>query len=202
MRDAFAEESDSKKESARWVEQLGAELAASAARRAQPGEQKQPTIYETMLRELNTFMAEHVKKPEGPKSRHTASDIIADALANRQEYAAVWQTAQANLLEKYANDPAMLEALREFNETSPLFGGTGPDTTMMKAVAEAALENDVTVKNMVVRGQYDADALTNQIAGTLIQRTRASTDADRAVIREAVQRYYSAENGERREICL
>lgn len=189
MRDAYTEESDSPKESPRWVEQLGAELAASAARRAQPGKQRQPTVYETILRELNTFMAEHVKRPEGPKSRQTASDIIADALSNRQEYAAAWQTAQANLLEKYAGNPAMLEALREFNETSPLFGGTGTDTTMMKAVAEAALENDISIKNLVVRGEYDVEALTNQIAGTLIQRTGASTETDRAVIREAVQRY-------------
>lgn len=179
-------------ESPGWVEQLGRDLARNAASRAAPRTARRATVYETALRDLNAVMREHVQRGpvQGAETR-TVYDTVADLLNNRQEYAAAWQTAQNELLERYRDDPAMLEALHEFNETSPLYGGAGPDTTMLRAVTEAALEQDVDLKETVIRGQYDAEALTNQIADQLIRQTGVTDETDRMVLRDAVQRWVS-----------
>lgn len=190
MTGAYQSGETEKPRSERWVDRLGADLARNAERRAKPSKEKQSTVYETVLRDLSAAMADHVRKGPVRKGRErTVYDTITDMLTNRQEYAAAWQTAQNTLLEKYSNDPAMMEAFKEFNETSPLYGGIGPDSAMMKAVAQAALDQDLTVKDLVIRGTYDADALTNQIFDELVRRVSPQSGTDRAVLREAVQRY-------------
>lgn len=172
-----------------WVEQLGRDLARNARNRAGLGGEKQgPSFYSTLLNDLTSLMNEHVPKRtrEGPK--RTAADKIADLFANRAEYARAWEQAKTELAERYKDNPEALDALDDFLNASMGYNGAGPDTTMMRAVAEAALSNDVKLKELVVRGKYDADALVEQLSNTLIQETNAS-GTDAGIIRDAVHRY-------------
>ena len=172
-----------------WVEQLGRDLARNARNRAGLGGEKQgPSFYSTLLNDLTSLMNEHVPKRtrEGPK--RTAADKIADLFANRAEYARAWEQAKTELAERYKDNPEALDALDDFLNASMGYNGAGPDTTMMRAVAEAALLNDVKLKELVVRGKYDADALVEQLSNTLIQETNAS-GPDAGIIRDAVRRY-------------
>lgn len=172
-----------------WVEQLGRDLARNARNRAGLGGEKQgPSFYSTLLNDLTSLMNEHVPKRtrEGPK--RTAADKIADLFANRAEYARAWEQAKTELAERYKDNPEALDALDDFLNASMGYNGAGPDTTMMRAAAEAALLNDVKLKELVVRGKYDADALVEQLSNTLIQETNAS-GTDAGIIRDAVRRY-------------
>lgn len=172
-----------------WVEQLGQDLAKNARNRAGLGGERQgPSFYSTLLNDLTSLMNEHVPKRTKDGTKRTASDKIADLFANRAEYARAWEQAKAELAEQYKGDQHALDVLEDFLYGTMNYNGVGPDTTMMRAVAEAALENDVKLKELVVRGKYDTDALVEQLSNTLIQRTNASgPDAD--IVRGAVRRY-------------
>lgn len=172
-----------------WVEQLGRDLARNARNRAGLGGEKQgPSFYSTLLNDLTSLMNEHVPKRTGERTKRTAADKIADLFANRAEYARAWEQAKTELAERYKDNPEALDALDDFLNASMGYNGAGPDTTMMRAVAEAALLNDVKLKELVVRGKYDADALVEQLSNTLIQETNAS-GPDAGIIRDAVRRY-------------
>lgn len=172
-----------------WAEQLGRDLARNARNRAGLGGEKQgPSFYSTLLNDLTSLMNEHVPKRTGERTKRTAADKIADLFANRAEYARAWEQAKTELAERYKDNPEALDALDDFLNASMGYNGAGPDTTMMRAVAEAALSNDVKLKELVVRGKYDADALVEQLSNTLIQETNAS-GTDAGIIRDAVRRY-------------
>lgn len=172
-----------------WVEQLGRDLARNARNRAGLGGEKQgPSFYSTLLNDLTSLMNEHVPKRTGERTKRTAADKIADLFANRAEYARAWEQAKTELAERYKDNPEALDALDDFLNASMGYNGAGPDTTMMRAAAEAALLNDVKLKELVVRGKYDADALVEQLSDTLIQKTNAS-GTDAGIIRDAVRRY-------------
>lgn len=172
-----------------WVEQLGRDLARNARNRAGLGGEKQgPSFYSTLLNDLTSLMNEHVPKRTGERTKRTAADKIADLFANRAEYSRAWEQAKTELAERYKDNPEALDALDDFLNASMGYNGAGPDTTMMRAAAEAALLNDVKLKELVVRGKYDADALVEQLSNTLIQETNAS-GPDAGIIRDAVRRY-------------
>lgn len=188
MREGYRQADAEESESPGWVEQLARDLAKSAGRRAGGGRTASASIYRTLLGDLNAFMSEHVAAQRNSSQKRTAADKIADLFANREEYARAWESAKERLRETYKDSPAALEALEDFLQASIGYNGVGPDTTMLRAVTEAALENDVTIKDAVIRGQYDRAALVNQIADTLIQRTGAK-GSDQTVVRNAVERW-------------
>lgn len=172
---------------ATWVEQLGRELAKNASNRARPQKTEQ-TIYKTILSDLNAFMSEHVNKGKLSAPKRTAAERIADFFNNREEYARAWDSAQRRLREEYAGDQDMLNKLDEFLDSTIAYNAVGPDTVMLRAVADAALENDVSLKDYVIKGKYDEDALVSQISSTLIEETGA-TGSDKTVITDAVRRF-------------
>lgn len=172
---------------ATWVEQLGRELAKSASNRARPQKTEQ-TIYKTILSDLNAFMSEHVNKGKLSAPKRTAAERIADFFNNREEYARAWDSAQRRLREEYAGDQDMLNKLDEFLDSTIAYNAVGPDTVMLRAVADAALENDVSLKDYVIKGKYDEDALVSQISSTLIEETGV-TGSDKTVITDAVRRF-------------
>lgn len=172
---------------ATWVEQLGRELAKNASNRARPQNTEQ-TIYKTILSDLNAFMSEHVNKGKLSAPKRTAAERIADFFNNREEYARAWDSAQRRLREEYAGDQDMLNRLDEFLDSTISYNAVGPDSIMLRAVADAALENDVSLKDYVIKGKYDEDALVSQISSTLIEETGA-TGSDKTVITDAVRRF-------------
>ena len=172
---------------ATWVEQLGRELAKNASNRARPKNTEQ-TIYKTILSDLNAFMSDHVNKGKLSAPKRTAAERIADFFNNREEYARAWDSAQRRLREEYAGDQDMLNKLDEFLDSTISYNAVGPDSVMLRAVADAALENDVSLKDYVIKGKYDEDALVSQISSTLIEETGA-TGSDKTVITDAVRRF-------------
>ena len=191
MREAFAEMErgqNGAENAPGWVEQLGKDLARNAARRVEGSRTRPASFYSTLLGDLNALMAQHVDAKKGTAARRTAADRIADIFANREEYIRAWNSAKAELAERYRNNPAALEALEDFMYAGLNYNGAGPDTVMMRAAAEAALENDVGIRDIVIRGTYDMDALAEQISNTLIANTNAS-GPDAVIVRDAVRRY-------------
>ncbi len=190
MRDAFQEIANAERGTSprSWVEQLGQDLARNTEKRAFGSNGQNTTFYPTLLNDLNSLMHNFVRTERGEVVKRSASDKIADLFANRAEYARAWEQAKNVLRERYGNDPQALDTLEDFLNSTMNYNGTGSDAVMMRAVAEAALENDVNLKDLVIRGEYDLDALAGQIADTLLQKTNAS-GPDVAVVQDAVRRY-------------
>lgn len=190
MRDAFQEIANAERGTSprSWVEQLSQDLARNVENRAFGSKNQSASIYSTLLNDLNSLMHNFVRTERGEVVKRSASDKIADLFANRAEYARAWEQAKNVLRERYGNDPQALDTLEDFLNSTMNYNGTGSDADMMRAVAEAALENDVNLKDLVIRGEYDLDALAGQIADTLLQKTNAS-GPDVAVVQDAVRRY-------------
>ena len=190
MRDAFQEIANAERGTSprSWVEQLSQDLARNVENRAFGSKNQSASIYSTLLNDLNSLMHNFVRTERGEVVKRSASDKIADLFANRAEYARAWEQAKNVLRERYGNDPQALDTLEDFLNSTMNYNGTGSDAVMMRAVAEAALENDVNLKDLVIRGEYDLDALAGQIADTLLQKTNAS-GPDVAVVQDAVRRY-------------
>ena len=190
MRDAFQEIANAERGTSprSWVEQLSQDLARNVENRAFGSKNQSASIYSTLLNDINSLMHNFVRTERGEVVKRSASDKIADLFANRAEYARAWEQAKNVLRERYGNDPQALDTLEDFLNSTMNYNGTGSDAVMMRAVAEAALENDVNLKDLVIRGEYDLDALAGQIADTLLQKTNAS-GPDVAVVQDAVRRY-------------
>lgn len=171
-----------------WVEQLGRELANRAAA-SQTDRTSNPTAYQTILGDLTAFMNNYLngrKRESGPK--RTAAERLADFFQNREEYAAAWNQAKDRLRARYGKDRQMMDRLEDFLNGTISYSGAGSDAVMLEAVTRAALENDVNMDRMIVRQQYDEDALAGQVADTLIRQTGAE-GSDQQIIRDAVLRH-------------
>lgn len=171
-----------------WVEQLGRELANRAAA-SQTDRTSNSTAYQTILGDLTAFMNNYLngrKRESGPK--RTAAERLADFFQNREEYAAAWNQAKDQLRARYGKDRQMMDRLEDFLNGTISYSGAGSDAVMLEAVTRAALENDVNMDRMIVRQQYDEDALAGQVADTLIRQTGAE-GSDQQIIRDAVLRH-------------
>ena len=171
-----------------WVPTLAHELASKAESRAKDTTAKQKTIYETISGDLSAFMMQHVDDHRGKAPKRTAADRLADYFANKQEYSRAWNDARNALRKKYKNDPKMMDRLEAFLNSPIMYNGESADTVMLRAVTDAALANDLDIKDLTLQNKYDADALVNQIADTLIKQTGAK-GSDEIVIRDAVKRH-------------
>ena len=171
-----------------WVESLGRELAKNADQRANPNPVRERTVYETVSSDLNAFMRQYIDDRRQTRKPRTAAERLTDFFNNRKEYAQAWKTAQDTLRSQYANNRDMLDRLEEFINGTIGYNARGSDAVMMRAVADAALQEDVKLKELAIRRRYDLDALSTQIADRLIQQTEAK-DSDSIIIRDAVKRY-------------
>ena len=183
----FSGRDNAKKSETRWVYQLARDLARNAANRASDKTAVRP-VYSIMLGDLTSFMNQYVSKGKNLSPRRTAADTLADFFNNREEYAVAWNAARESIRQRYAGDPVMLDRLEDFLGGTMRYNATGTDAVMLRAVAEAALESDVSVKDMVLRGKYDPKTLSDFIAFNLITKTGAA-GADADTITYAAQRY-------------
>lgn len=171
-----------------WVEQLGRELANRAAA-FQTGRTSNPTAYQTILGDLTAFMNSYLsRRKQSTGAKRTAAERLADFFQNREEYAAAWNQAKDQLRARYGKDRQMMDRLEDFLNGTISYSGAGSDAVMLEAVTRAALENDVNMDRMIVRQQYDEDALAGQVADTLIRQTGAE-GSDQQIIRDAVLRH-------------
>ena len=171
-----------------WVESLGRELAKNVDQRANPKPVRERTVYETVSSDLNAFMRQYIDNRQQSRKTRTAAERLTDFFNNRKEYAQAWKTAQNTLRSRYANNRDMLDRLEEFINGTIGYNARGSDAVMMRAVADAALQEDVKLKELVIRRRYDLDTLSSQIADRLIQQTGAE-DSNAIIIRDAVKRY-------------
>ena len=171
-----------------WVESLGRELAKNTEQRVNPKPVRERTVYETVSSDLNAFMRQYIDNRQQSRKTRTAAERLTDFFNNRKEYAQAWKTAQNTLRSRYANNRDMLDRLEEFINGTIGYNARGSDAVMMRAVADAALQEDVKLKELVIRRRYDLDALSSQIADRLIQQTGAK-DSNAIIIRDAVKRY-------------
>lgn len=171
-----------------WVEQLGRELANRAAA-SQTDRTSNSTAYQTILGDLTAFMKSYLsRRNQGNGPKRTAAERLADYFQNREEYAAAWNQAKDRLRARYGKDRQMMDRLEDFLNGTISYSGAGSDAVMLEAVTRAALENDVNMDRMIVRQQYDEDALAGQVADTLIRQTGAE-GSDQQIIRDAVLRH-------------
>lgn len=171
-----------------WVEQLGRELANRAAA-SQTDRTSNPTAYQTILGDLTAFMNSYLsRRKQSTGAKRTAAERLADFFQNREEYAAAWNQAKDRLRARYGKDRQMMDRLEDFLNGTISYSGAGSDAVMLEAVTRAALENDVNMDRMIVRQQYDEDALAGQVADTLIRQTGAE-GSDQQIIRDAVLRH-------------
>lgn len=171
-----------------WVEQLGRELANRAAA-SQTDRTSNPTAYQTILGDLTAFMNSYLSmRKQSTGAKRTAAERLTDFFQNREEYAAAWNQAKDQLRARYGEDQQMMDRLEDFLNGTISYSGAGSDAVMLEAVTRAALENDVNMDRMIVRQQYDEDALAGQVADTLIRQTGAE-GSDQQIIRDAVLRH-------------
>lgn len=173
----------------RWVYKLANALAKNAGNRASDKNSVKP-IYSIILSDLNSFMNQYVSKGKDISPKRTAIDTLTDFFNNRQEYATAWNESRNILKRRYRDDPVMLDRLEDFIFGTLSYNATGNDSVMLKAIASIALENDIKIKDIVIKGKYDADSLINSISSDLIEKTGAS-GSDATAIIDAVSRYVS-----------
>lgn len=171
-----------------WVEQLGRELANRASA-SQTDRTSNPTAYQTILGDLTAFMNSYLsRRNQSTGAKRTAAERLTDFFQNREEYAAAWNQAKDQLRARYGEDRQMMDRLEDFLNGTISYSGAGSDAVMLEAITRAALENDVNMDRMIVRQQYDEDALAGQVADTLIRQTGAE-GSDQQIIRDAVLRH-------------
>lgn len=189
--ETYADDIDSfikSEEESGWVSQLGMELARNASRRATDSTYTSPTFYQTILSDLTHFMENYVDKRPKTAAKRTAANRLTDYFQNRSEYTRAWIAAQSALREQYKESPFMLERLEDFLLNGIDYNAVGPDQIVGRAVADAAINEDVDLQKLLVRWNYDKDALVLQISSNLIQETGAE-GADAIMIHDAVARH-------------
>lgn len=189
--ETYADDIDSfikSEEESGWVSQLGMELARNASRRATDSTYTSPTFYQTILSDLTHFMENYVDKRPKTAAKRTAANRLTDYFQNRSEYTRAWIAAQSALREQYKESPFMLDRLEDFLLNGIDYNAVGPDQIVGRAVADAAINEDVDLQKLLVRWNYDKDALVLQISSNLIQETGAE-GADAIMIHDAVARH-------------
>ena len=182
--------------------QAQSDLADALAKRAKstvaPNEQRESTEFSRISSDLTKFMRQYLTPRKMPTAKRTAADTLRDFFNNRQEYARAWNRARENLRNQYKDDFGMLDKLEDFLGGTITYSGTGTDAVMMKAVADAAMEQDVTLKEAVIRGKYDVDNLAAEIASDVIRESGATNESDITMIVDAAKRFvanHAADSG-------
>ena len=153
-----------------WFEyetEVGKAIADAVKKRITPRPKKQQPFMRTVIRNLTAFANQLTPKAVvNPKM--TATERIADYLANKEFYDNAWANAQEELMQRYEGDEEMLDALDEF--TSSLTTMTTPTgtQTMIKALAESAFDQYLDAKTLAIQNSLNIDGAANAIAQRLV----------------------------------
>ena len=177
-------------------EQEVAEAVADALeRRATPKPEKQKLFMQTVISNLTNFANQLVPNAnKSTKKQMTATERIADYIANKDFYDSAWGKAQDELLQKYEGNEDMLKAFEEF--TSSLPTGTAPTgtATMIKALAQSALAQNESAKRLAIQNALNIDGAADRIAAQLINDVEriggiVADDATKWTIHRAAEDY-------------
>ena len=153
-----------------WFEyetEVGKAIADAVKKRIALRPKKQRPFMKTVIRNLAAFANQLTPKAVvNPKM--TATERIADYLANKEFYDNAWANAQEELMQRYEGDEEMLDALDQF--TSSLTTMTTPTgtQTMIKALAESAFDQYLDAKTLAIQNSLNIDGAANAIAQRLV----------------------------------
>ena len=121
----------------------------------------------TVINNLTT-LANQLTPRALSKPNMTATERIADYMANKEFYDNAWAQAQIELLQRYEGNEDMLARIKDF--TSPLTTGTTPlgTKTMIKALAETAMAQMEDAKTLAIQNALNIDRAANVISDRLI----------------------------------
>ena len=152
-----------------YEQEVAEAVAFALERRATPKPKKQKLFMQTVISNLTNFANQLVPNAnKSTKKQMTATERIADYIANKDFYDSAWGKAQDELLQKYESNEDMLKAFEEF--TSSLATGTAPTgtSTMIKALAQSALAQNESAKRLAIQSALNIDGAADRIAAQLI----------------------------------
>jgi hypothetical protein len=170
-----------------WAKEIGNDVAEAISKRMEPLK-KDLLVSRAVASDLLKF-AENYALPKKQGPSRTAAERIADFFANRAQYIEAWNQARDVLREKYKDSPEKLDLLEAFLNGTVDYNGEGSDIIMMRAVAEAALNNDVKIQDLMRRAELgDIKGVIDDIYNRL-QETVTAEGSDAQLVRDAVQRW-------------
>ena len=153
-----------------WFEyetEVGKAIADAVKNRVALKSKKQQPFMRTVIRNLTAFANQLTPKAVvNPKM--TATERIADYLANKEFYDNAWANAQEELVQRYENDEAMLDALDEFTSSLTTMSTPTGTQTMIKALAESAFDQYLDAKTLAIQNALNIDGAANAIAQRLV----------------------------------
>lgn len=152
-----------------YEQEVAEAVAFALERRATPKPKKQKLFMQTVISNLTNFANQLVPNAnKSTKKQMTATERIADYIANKDFYDSAWGKAQDELLQKYESNEDMLKAFEKF--TSSLATGTAPTgtSTMIKALAQSALAQNESAKRLATQSALNIDGAADRIAAQLI----------------------------------
>ena len=171
-----------------WAKEIGNDVAEAISKRIEPLNKKDLLVSRAVASDLLKFAENYAlpeKQAQGPS--RTAAERIADFFANRAQYIEAWNQARDVLREKYKDSPEKLDLLEAFLNGTVDYNGEGSDIIMMRAVAEAALNNDVKIQDLMRRAELgDIKGVIDDIYNRL-QETVKAEGSDAQLVRDAVQ---------------
>ena len=148
-----------------WSTEVGNQLASVLEKNKKPGSARPQTVAKALRRDLQIFAQNYMSKNTPAGIQYNAARALENFLNNREQYQEAWKQAQATLREKYADDPAMLEALQDFmsNDISIEQLEHGIDRDIAKAIREIGTKTSEIFKqspdDRVVVGRQVVDML-------------------------------------------
>lgn len=181
-----------------WADQMGDLLAEQLAKKLDAPEATTETpITKTILGDLVKFAEEHAlpSRQIAPKLNRTAAARITDFFNNRTFYAKAWNDAQNAMREKYADNPAVLDQFDEWLNSTIGYNADGTNAVMQKAIMDAAIEGDVSLKQMRDNKALGIDNAVNSIYTKLAAEVKPE-GADAITLKDAVTRFVNGKTAD------
>jgi hypothetical protein len=182
-----------------WADQMGDLLAEQLAKKLDaPKATTETPITKTILGDLVKFAEEHAlpSRQIAPKLNRTAAARITDFFNNRTFYAKAWNDAQNAMREKYADNQAVLDQFDEWLNSTIGYNADGTNAVMQKAIMDAAIEGDVSLKQMRDnKALGNTDSVINRIYSKLAAEVKPE-GADAIILKDAVTRFVNGKTAD------
>jgi hypothetical protein len=157
-----------------WSTEVGNQLASVLEKNKKPGSARPQTVAKALRRDLQIFAQNYMSKNAPAGTQYNAARALENFLNNREQYQEAWKQAQVTLQEKYADDPAMLEALQDFmaDDISLEQLEQGIDRDIAKAIREIGTKTAEIIRS----NKSDKEAVANQIKDMLMKDHRLLGD--------------------------
>lgn len=175
----------------KWMRTVGERLSELLSKRMEPAKIKEQPITTTILNDLVSFAEEHALPKQEKTQRRTATDRIRDWLNNKNQYAIAWNEAQLKIREKYKDNPGALSQFDEWIDSTIGYNADPmhDDINMMRAVVQAALDSDYTIKSLIENMAIGNEGAVREVARQLIENVGPQHEGDKVRLTDAVTRY-------------